>query len=181
MLSNLLENGEKCIEKYNFCIKYFGKIKCYADRPYLFFSELKPETHIYFFLVLPNNEKFHHSRCSLSFKILSFSLSLSLSLSVCLSLFLSLCVRPVKKEDAKDAIKRDMMRHGIDFDFLNFGTSSLRIFSLFSPIFYSLTLSSHSHFVQLFPFCPFSLCPIIPTLRRDVHLTDIQAICLAQF
>ena len=49
MLSNLQENGEKYTEKCNFYIKYFDKIKCYADRPYLVFSELKPETHIYFF------------------------------------------------------------------------------------------------------------------------------------
>ena len=42
------EKWGKCIEKCNFYIKYFDKIKCYADRPYLFFSELKPETHIYF-------------------------------------------------------------------------------------------------------------------------------------
>ena len=49
MLSNLLENGEKYVEKCNFYIKYFDKIKCYADRPYLVFLELKPETHIYFF------------------------------------------------------------------------------------------------------------------------------------
>ena len=49
MLSNLLENEEKCIEKCNFYIKHFDKIKCYADRPYLVFSELKPETHIFFF------------------------------------------------------------------------------------------------------------------------------------
>ena len=41
--------GKKCIEKCNFYIKYLDKIKCYADRPYLVFSELKPETHIYFF------------------------------------------------------------------------------------------------------------------------------------
>ena len=34
--------------KMQFYIKYFDKIKCYADRPYLVFSELKPETHIYF-------------------------------------------------------------------------------------------------------------------------------------
>ena len=52
MLSNLLENGEKYIEKCNFYIKYFDKIKCYANRPYLVFSELKPETHIYFFFGL---------------------------------------------------------------------------------------------------------------------------------
>ena len=52
MLSNLLENGEKCIEKCNFHVKYFDKIKCYADRPYLVFLELKPETHIYFFFGL---------------------------------------------------------------------------------------------------------------------------------
>ena len=49
MLSNLRENGGKCIEKCDFYIKYFDKIKCYADRPYLFFSELKPESHIYIF------------------------------------------------------------------------------------------------------------------------------------
>ena len=43
------------MEKCNFYIKYFDKIKCYADRPYLVFSELKPETHIYLlFFVLPN-------------------------------------------------------------------------------------------------------------------------------
>ena len=34
------------------CIKYFDKIKCYADRPYLVSSELKPETHIFFFFFL---------------------------------------------------------------------------------------------------------------------------------
>ena len=39
----------KCIEKCNFYIKYFDKIKCYADRPYLDFSELKSETHIFLF------------------------------------------------------------------------------------------------------------------------------------
>ena len=85
------------------------------------------------------NEIFHHSRCSLIHSLsltrsLSLILSLSHSLSHSLSLSLSLSVRPDKNEDAKDAIKRDMMRHGIDFDFLNFETSSLRIFSLFSPI-----------------------------------------------
>ena len=48
----LRKKGEKCIEKSNFYIKYFDKIKCYADRPYLVFSELKPETHIYIFLAL---------------------------------------------------------------------------------------------------------------------------------
>ena len=49
ILSNLLENGGKCIEKCNFYVKYFDKIKCYADRPYLVFSELKPEIqYIYF-------------------------------------------------------------------------------------------------------------------------------------
>ena len=30
-------------------IKYFDKIKCNANRPYLVFSELKPEMCIYFF------------------------------------------------------------------------------------------------------------------------------------
>ena len=55
MLSYLPRNGEKCIEKCNFCIKYFDKIECYADRRYLVFSELKPETHICIFL--PNKKK----------------------------------------------------------------------------------------------------------------------------
>ena len=32
-------NGEKCIEKCNFYIKYFDKIKFYADRPYLDFFQ----------------------------------------------------------------------------------------------------------------------------------------------
>ena len=36
-------------------IKYFCKIKSYADRPYLFFSELKLETHIYFLFCLKIN------------------------------------------------------------------------------------------------------------------------------
>ena len=49
MLSNFGGNGGKCIEKCNFYIKYFDKIKCYNNQPYLVFSELKPETHIYFF------------------------------------------------------------------------------------------------------------------------------------
>ena len=52
MLSNWLENGEKYIEKCNFYIKYLDKIECYADRPYLVFSELIPETYIYIFLAL---------------------------------------------------------------------------------------------------------------------------------
>ena len=51
LLSNLLKSGEKFIEKCNFYIKYFDRIKCYSDQPYLvFFSELKPETNVYFFL-----------------------------------------------------------------------------------------------------------------------------------
>ena len=48
----MLKNGGKYSEKCNFDIKYFDKIKCYADRPYLAFSELKPETHIYNFFGL---------------------------------------------------------------------------------------------------------------------------------
>ena len=36
--------------KCNIHINYFGKIKCNADGPYLVFSELKPETHIYIYL-----------------------------------------------------------------------------------------------------------------------------------
>ena len=46
---NTVKNAEKSgkySEKCNIYIKYFCKIKCYADRPYLVFSELKPETHI---------------------------------------------------------------------------------------------------------------------------------------
>ena len=46
---HIVKYAGKCREKCNFCIKYFDKIKCYADRSYLAFSELKPETHnIYF-------------------------------------------------------------------------------------------------------------------------------------
>ena len=48
----LLEIGGKCIVKCNFHIKHFDKIKCYAERPYLVFSELKPETYIYIYLAL---------------------------------------------------------------------------------------------------------------------------------
>ena len=43
----LRKNGGKCIEKCNFYTKYFDKIKCYADRPYLVFSDLK---HTYIFI-----------------------------------------------------------------------------------------------------------------------------------
>ena len=40
----------KCIEKCNFYIKYFDKIKCYADRSYLvFFRAENWNTHIYIF------------------------------------------------------------------------------------------------------------------------------------
>ena len=35
-----------------YIVKYFDKIKCYADRPYLVFSELKPETHTYIYLFI---------------------------------------------------------------------------------------------------------------------------------
>ena len=50
MLSNLLEKGEKYIKKCNFFIKYFDKIKCYADRPYwVFFRAEIWNTHIVFF------------------------------------------------------------------------------------------------------------------------------------
>ena len=55
MLSNLPKTGEKCFEKCNFCIKYFDKIKFYANRPYLECSELKSETHIYIFFGLMNH------------------------------------------------------------------------------------------------------------------------------
>ena len=47
LLSNLLKSGEKFIEKCNFYIKYFDKIKCYSDQPYLVF--FRAETNIYFF------------------------------------------------------------------------------------------------------------------------------------
>ena len=46
---NIVKYAEKCSEKCNFYIKYFDKIKCFAGRPYLAFSDLKPETHIYIF------------------------------------------------------------------------------------------------------------------------------------
>ena len=49
MLSNLGGNGGKCIEKCNFYIKYFDKIKCYANQPYLvFFRSETWNTHIFF-------------------------------------------------------------------------------------------------------------------------------------
>ena len=42
--------GKKCIEKCNFYIKYFDKIKCFANPPYLDFSELNlKHTYIFFF------------------------------------------------------------------------------------------------------------------------------------
>ena len=47
--SKMLKNQGKYSEKCNIYIKYFCQIKCYADRPYLVFTELKPETHIYIF------------------------------------------------------------------------------------------------------------------------------------
>ena len=50
--SEMLQNQGKYSEKCNNYIKYFCKIKCHADRPYLVFSELKPEAHTYFFLGL---------------------------------------------------------------------------------------------------------------------------------
>ena len=53
ILLNLLKNGRTCNVKWNFDIKYFDKIKCYADRPYLVFSELKPETHTHIY-IFPN-------------------------------------------------------------------------------------------------------------------------------
>ena len=49
---NVVNFAGKCIEKCSLSIKYFDKIKCYVDRPYLFFSELRPETHIYIFYAL---------------------------------------------------------------------------------------------------------------------------------
>ena len=60
----MLKNGRKYIEKCNSYIKYFDKIKCYADRPYLVFSELKPETHIYFLLALIKTSKQKHGYIS---------------------------------------------------------------------------------------------------------------------
>ena len=36
-VAKFAENERKCIEKCNFYIKYLDKMKCYADRPYLFF------------------------------------------------------------------------------------------------------------------------------------------------
>ena len=49
MLSNLGGNGRKCIEKCNFYIKYFDKIKCYVNQPYLVFFRAETwNTHIFF-------------------------------------------------------------------------------------------------------------------------------------
>ena len=49
-MSNLFENGGKCIEKCNFYMKYFDKIKCYADRPCLVFFRAETwNTYIFFF------------------------------------------------------------------------------------------------------------------------------------
>ena len=42
-------------------IKYFDKIKCYTDRPYLVFFSLKPETYIYFFFGLSTVEIVNNS------------------------------------------------------------------------------------------------------------------------
>ena len=55
--------GGDVLKKCNFYIKYFDKIKCYADRPYLVFSELKPETHIYLFLA--SGKFFFYSPCNI--------------------------------------------------------------------------------------------------------------------
>ena len=49
IVSKMSNLWEKCFIKCNFYIKYFDKIKCYADRPYLVFSELKPQAHKYIF------------------------------------------------------------------------------------------------------------------------------------
>ena len=46
---NVVKYVEKCSEKCMFYIKYCDKINN-ANQPYLAFSELKPETHMYFFL-----------------------------------------------------------------------------------------------------------------------------------
>ena len=45
----MLENGGKCSGKCNFYIKYFDEIICYADRPYLAFSELEFLENLYRF------------------------------------------------------------------------------------------------------------------------------------
>ena len=72
-LSNLLKNGGKCIEKYNFFVKYFDKIQCYADRPYLVFSELKPEMHgVYEDLITPKDEHSLEEKFSVSKQFYTF-------------------------------------------------------------------------------------------------------------
>ena len=53
ILSNLLKNGEKCIEKCHFYIKYFDKIKCYADWPCLVFFQSWNLKHTHIFCFLP--------------------------------------------------------------------------------------------------------------------------------
>ena len=42
---------------HHLLIRYFDKIKCYSDRPYLDFFSLTPETHIYIFLALSRNHR----------------------------------------------------------------------------------------------------------------------------
>ena len=45
-----MNKKKKKKKKCNFYIKYFDKIKCYADRPYLVFFRAETwNTHIYFF------------------------------------------------------------------------------------------------------------------------------------
>ena len=51
---SLLHNSD-----ITYWIKYFDKIKCYSDQPYLVFFSLKPEIHTYFFLALAGSFELH--------------------------------------------------------------------------------------------------------------------------
>ena len=59
MLSNLVKTGGKCFEKCNFYIKYFDKIKCYADRQYLVFFQSWNLKYTYIFFGLTCLRIFH--------------------------------------------------------------------------------------------------------------------------
>ena len=121
------------------------------------------------------NEIFHHSRCSLS-----LCLSLSLSLPLSLSVSLSLCT--FRQERGCEGCHKERYNASLNrFRFPQLWNFISSYIFHFQSYLLFLNTTSHFRFVQLFPLCPFSLCPTIPTLRRDVHPIDIQPIPLAQF
>ena len=65
---------ENVLKKCNVYIKYFDKIKCYADRPYLAFSELK-HTDIFFGLSLTSTDKNHNKQAVCIFQSIITSLT----------------------------------------------------------------------------------------------------------